>query len=71
MKITPQLTEKILRGNQSFSQFGFSMLITRLKKLYAKDPSESTLQACTSEINKFLDKFKMIMADDYVIITKL
>jgi hypothetical protein len=71
MKITPQQTEKLLTGNPAFSQLGLSMMVTRLKTLYTKDPSQTTLQKCVSEINTFLDKFKSIMGSDYEIILKL
>jgi len=71
MKITPQQTQKLLSENQSFSQLGFSMMLTRLKSMYAKDPSQAFLEKSTGEINTFLDKFKSIMASDYDIILKL
>jgi hypothetical protein len=71
MKINSTQVEKILKGNQSFSQLGFSMLITRLKASYAKDSSLNSLQNATIQVNGFLDKFKNIMAADYAVITKL
>ena len=71
MKITSQQTEKLLTGNQAFSQLGFSMLLTRLKTRYVNNPAPDTVQACTTEINTFLAKFNKIMADDYAVITKL
>ena len=71
MIVTPQQAEKLLCGNQSFSQLGFSMMVTRLKTLYAKNPSPSTLQTCVAEINIFLEKFKILMGADYEIITNL
>lgn len=71
MNITPQQTEKLLKGNQSFSQLGFSMLLTRLKIMYASNPSQATLLTCTNEINTFLVKFKSIMGNDYSVIAKL
>ena len=71
MKITLQQTEKLLKGNQSFSQLGFSMLLTRLKTTYSKDPSQSTVQKSMGEINVFLEKFASIMSADYAIIAKL
>ena len=71
MKVTVQQTEKLLNGNHTFSQLGFSMMLTRLKSQYVKDPSITTLQDCTSEINKFLNKFAAIMNADYTIITKM
>lgn len=71
MNITSQQTEKLLKGNQSFSQLGFSMLLTRLKIMYASNPSQATLLTCTNEINAFLVKFKAIMGNDYSLIQKL
>ena len=71
MNITIEQAEKLLKGNQSFSQLGFSMMMTRLKTQYSKDPSQTTLQSCASEINKFLIKFESIMNADYAIIAKM
>ena len=71
MKVTLQQTEKLLQENHSFKQLGFSMLMTRLKVMYAKDPSPEILQDSANEINAFIDKFKMIMMDDCAAISKL
>ena len=71
MKVTTTQAEKLLKGNQPFKQLGFSMLLTRLKARYAKDPTPPTLQACTAEINTFLDKFKAVMSADFTIIARL
>ena len=71
MNVTSQQTEKLLNENHRFSQLGFSMMITRLKGLYTKDPSLATLKNSMNEINSFLDKFNSIMANDYAIIAKL
>ena len=71
MKVTPSQTEKILKGNQSFKQFAFSMMITRLKSVYANNPSDATLQASTSEINRFLEQFSGVMGNDYALIAKM
>lgn len=71
MNVTPQQAEKILKEELAFSQLGFSLLITRLKTLYTKNPSEATLQDCADEINKFLSKFEKIMSKDYAIIAQL
>jgi len=71
VSVTLQQTEKLLQGNQSFSQLGFSMMLTRLKTLYFKDPSQSTLQKSTDEINTFLDKFTAIMSNDYATIANM
>ncbi len=61
MNVTLQQTEKLLKGIQKFNLWAFSMLVTHLKELYTKNPSQPTLENCTSEINKFLDKYKAIM----------
>ncbi|MCL1884404.1 MAG: hypothetical protein FWF81_11735 [Defluviitaleaceae bacterium] len=71
MQVTSQQAERILKGNQSFSQLGFSMLITRLKRTYTQNPSNSTLLNCTAEINNFLNKFTSIMSADYALATKM
>ena len=65
MSIVPTQTEKLLKSSQSFSQFGFSMLITRMKMQYERHPSQATLQSCTDEINAFLTKFRSIMSKDF------
>jgi len=71
MKITSQQAEKLLSENHSFSQLGFSMMLTRLKRLYADEPSNEILEKAMNEINIFLDKFKGVLKNDYEIITKL
>jgi hypothetical protein len=72
MNITHQQAEKLLKGlHQKFNLFAFSMLLTHLKELYAKDPSQPTLESCTDEINKFLDKYKTVMVADFSVIEKL
>ena len=71
MNITLSDAENLLKEEQSFAQIGFSMLIVRLKKIYAENPSELTLQKCADEINAFLNKFKKIMAIDYERILKI
>ena len=71
MKVTLQQTETLLKGHQSFSQLGFSMMVTRLRTVYSKDSSQSTVEKGMNEINMFLEKFGTIMGDDYAIITKM
>ena len=71
MKVTSSQTKKLLTGVQKFKLFAFSMMLTHLKELYAKDPSQPTLDNCTAEVNAFLDKYKTIMADDYAVIESL
>ena len=69
--ITFEQTEKILTGDTKFSQLAFSMLITRMKTLYAKYPTKETLQTFAEEITEFIEKSKVLMAADYETICKL
>ena len=71
VKATLKQTEKLMLGNHNFSQLGFSMMITRLKTRYSRDPSPAMLQRSMEEINAFLEKFKSVMANDYAIVEKL
>ena len=71
MNVTSAQVKKILTGSQTYTQLGFSMMITRLKGIYSKSPSPETLQKCTDEINTFLVKFASIMATDFAIVSKL
>ena len=71
MKITPQQTQKLLKGVKKFRQLAFSMLITHLKEIYSKDSSEYTVNKCVEVINAFLEKNRKVMAADYVIIKSL
>lgn len=71
MKISSAQAEKVLKGNKTFTQFAFSMLITRLKSQYASDPSPKTLNTCTDEINAFLSKFQKLMTADYAVISAM
>ena len=71
MKITTQQAEKLLKSNQALSQLGASMLVTRLRTVYANDPSYAVLVKSTNEINAFLEKFGSIMEADYATITKI
>jgi uncharacterized membrane-anchored protein YhcB (DUF1043 family) len=71
MNVTIRQTEKLLLENHKFTQLGLSMMITRLKSLYAKDQSQEVLQKSMNEINTFLDKFKCILVNDFETIAKL
>jgi hypothetical protein len=68
MSVSIRQTERILQENHKFTQLGLSMMITRLKSLYAKDQSQEVLHKSMNEINIFLDKFKSIVVNDIVYI---
>jgi hypothetical protein len=71
MSLTPEQTEKLLKGNFMFSLWSLSMLVTRLKGVYSSNPSPPILETCTGELNAFVTKFGKIMGNDYAIIQKL
>lgn len=71
MNVTIDQVQKILNGNFAFSQLGFSLFITQWKGIYKRNPSETTLQACTDEANAFLQKYAVIMSDDYEVISQI
>ena len=71
MKISIYETIKLLKGNQTFTQLGFSMLLARLRNQYTQDSSEACLRRCSDEINAFLSKFVKVMAKDLESIFKL
>ena len=71
MKISIQQTQKLLMGVKKFKLLAFSMLLTHLKEIYAKDSSEMTMNNCVEVINAFLGKNRKVMAADYIIIKSL
>jgi len=62
--ITVQQTEKLLKGSFHFEYLSFSMMLMRLKMLYAGDSSSASLQRCAQEIDSFIEKFKPNMSAD-------
>jgi len=71
MKITFEQMEKLLKGDQRFTQFAFSMLLTRLRERYTKDPSPLTVESGVEEVNAFLGKNKAVMAKDYAVLKNI
>ena len=71
MKVTPRQAERLLLEDLSFTQLGFSMMLTRLKGLYAENPTAEALEKATDEINTFLDKFKGVLKNDYEVISRI
>jgi CheY-like chemotaxis protein len=71
--VTVEQTERLLLffANLKFSQIGFSMLLMRMKTLYAQYPTKETLQTFAEEITAYIEKYKILMAADYDIIKKL
>ena len=71
MNVNLQQTEKLLKSTQSFSQLGFSLMLTRLRTSYVKNPTPAAVQSGMKEINEFLGKFSTIMTNDYAVISKM
>ncbi|MDR2965403.1 MAG: hypothetical protein LBU88_06475 [Treponema sp.] len=71
MNVTIQQMEKLLQGQYTFKQLGFSMLLTRLKSSYADAPTQANLETCVNDINAFIAKYSGIMSDDIAIIEKI
>jgi len=69
--ITVQQVEKLLKGDYSFESLSFSMMLMRMKILYAEDNSPSTLQNYAQEIAAYLEKFKSNMGADILALQKL
>ena len=71
MQLSQEQMVKLLKGNYTFSLWSMSMLLTRLKGVYAGDSSDTSLEKCTGEMNAFVKKFKAIMGNDYAVLQKL
>ena len=71
MNISVKQAERLLREHYTFKQLGFSMLLTRLKLLYANDNSSQSFDNYIKEINDFLEKYKNVMVDDIALIQSL
>ena len=71
MRITPVQAQKVLTNNYNFKQLAFSLLTTRLKRKYLNDSSETTLITCANEMNDFLERYKVLMSEDYSFISQL
>jgi len=70
--LTIQQTAKLLStDNYHFEFLSFSMMLMRLKMLYAGDHSPANVEHFTQEINSFLEKFKANMSADISTLQKL
>jgi hypothetical protein len=72
MVVSDVQVKNVLEGNieRKFTQFGFSLLITRLTWTYKNNSTAAVLQECTKEINTFLSKYEPIMKNDYGLFVK-
>ena len=72
MEVSDAQVKNVLEGSteRKFTQFGFSLLITRLTWAYKNNSTNAVLQECTREINAFLAKYNPIMKNDYELFVK-
>ena len=70
-KVDAFQTRRIVEGDYRFTMVSFSLLVTRLKKLYAKEPTQFTLMECQRDLNYFLDKYGTLMPGDTRTIQKI
>ena len=72
MVVSDAQVKNVLGGNteRKFTQFGFSLLITRLTLAYKNNPTDAVLQECIKEINSFFVKYEPIMKKDYEMFVK-
>jgi len=72
MVVSDIQVKNVLDGKteRKFTQFGFSLLITRLTWTYKNNSTDAVLQECTKEINSFLKKYEPVMKNDYELFVK-
>jgi hypothetical protein len=54
-----------------FNQLALSLMYTRLKSMYQKDPSAATVNVCMGQLNDLFAKFGAAMADDFKLATSI
>lgn len=65
--------EKIIKGQATYqsSNLGCNLLISRLNKSYAAQPTPAQLQGCLKEMDAFFDKYSSVLTKDLEIIKSL
>jgi hypothetical protein len=73
MSISSEQVKKLLETNKplKFKQLSLSLMYTRLKSMYQKNPSEATVSACMKQFNDLFAKAGTSMADDYKLATSI
>lgn len=69
--VTSIQMQKLLTGSHAFSMLAFSLLITRLKGTYKKEPTPENLQFCINEMNIFLHKYSSLMTEDLTALARI
>jgi hypothetical protein len=67
MSLSSGQVKKLLETNKplNFKQLSLSLMYTRLKSMYQKNPSEATASYCMKQFNDLFAKTGTSMADDY------
>ncbi len=68
MKITEKQTMELISRQPEMNKLSFTIMIHRMARKYQENNSQETLRECTEEINAFLDKYYLAMAEDYAYI---
>ncbi|MDR0947056.1 MAG: hypothetical protein LBM87_04865 [Ruminococcus sp.] len=73
MSLNSGQVKKLLETNKplKFKQLALSLMYTRLKNMYQKDPSASTVDACMKQLNDLFAKFGGSMNEDYKLATSI
>jgi len=68
IKVSAEQAKKIVEGDYKFTMVSFSLLVTRLKRVYSESPTGLTLKTCMSDLNFYLEKHGTFMPRDVKII---
>jgi len=71
VKVSMEQARKIVEGNYRFMMVSFSLLVSRLKRVYAKEPTDFILMDCMRDLNYFLDKYGDLMSEDIRTVQKI
>jgi hypothetical protein len=73
MSLSSGQVKKLLETGKplKFKQISLSLMYTRLKQMYQKNPTESTVTACMGQLNDLFAKFGAAMADDFKLASSL
>jgi hypothetical protein len=73
MELSSAQVKKLLETSKpiKFKQLSLSLMYTRLKSMYQKNPTPTTISTCTSQLNDLLKKFGTSISDDYKLATSI
>jgi hypothetical protein len=73
MELSSGQVKKLLETSKpiKFKQLSLSLMYTRLKSMYQKNPTTATITACTAQLNDLFKKFGASISDDYKLATSI